>query len=302
MLEFKILSKDTENDLVEYITGLVPEAEGEYLAEITASLLEDEDCEYALSACSGCLAIRVFDGRYSFVYPVALIDGADGDEAVDQIRAYAVKEEIPLVFCDVPCEELGRLISHFRHANVDASDENRENYTVSVLTEIAEINNVPRINAGEITLDALTPEDDKEYSRLCKDEETNRFWGYDYSADVSDPEDFYFRENADGEFSRGVAMCFALRRGGEFIGEGILYAFDLQGGCDLAIRILPEYRRGGYASMALSSLIDYGRRIGLVKMRALVFKDNLPSVGLCKKCFDRQIERDNKTIEFITTF
>ena len=300
MLKFTILTEHTADDIRAALLSAMPEADGEYIDEILESFLDDE-CECAVTASSGCLLVRIFDGEYSFIYPVAVCEEADERAASDEIRAYAVKEEIPLVFTDVPREELGRLLPIFRHATVDAADSKGESYTVSVQSELSAVGEVPRIEISEdITLDAIEASDDVELARLCKDRETNAFWGYDYSLDASDPKDSYFREEAEREFAFGTSISFAIRYKGKFAGEAMIYRPDLLGGCDLAVRVLPELRRIGLAGAALSELIDYARKIGFVKMRAAVMTDNLPSVKMCEKYFDSFSERDEKTIVFLT--
>ena len=185
MISFTILDENSREGIVKSIMDSMPDADGDYLSDIIDSLLEDEG-EIAVSNSHGCFLIRIFDGEYSFVYPVELTEEADPGEACDEIRLYAMKEEIPLVFCDVPCDSLGELISGYRHMSIDASDPDCEAYTVRMHTEATLIDEIPTLDFGEITLDALTEEDDGDYARLSKDEETNKFWGYDYTADIID--------------------------------------------------------------------------------------------------------------------
>ena len=298
MISFTILDENSREKTLNGILSSMPDADEEYLAEIIDSLLED-DGEIAVSSSHGCLLIRIFDGEYSFVYPVELTDEADTVEACDEIRLYAMKEEIPLVFCDVPSDSLGALISGYRHMSIDASDPDCEAYTVRMHTEAALLDEIPTHDFGEITLDVLTEGDDSDYARLSKDEETNKFWGYDYTADVDDPTDDYFRHEAEAEFARGVAMSFAVRRNGRFVGEATLYAFDYHGGCELGIRILPEHRRGGLAGMIIDGFTECGARLGLTSIRATVMAKNLPSVGLCTKHFD-SFTADGDVIRFIS--
>jgi RimJ/RimL family protein N-acetyltransferase len=292
MLSFSLLDENGIEKTIDRIMSAIPDCDRSYLHEIIGSLL-DGDSEIAVSSSCGCLLIRIFDGEYSFVYPIDLTDDADPDNACDDIRLYAMKEEIPLVFTDVPFDMLGALIHGYRHVSLDAGDSDCDTYTVRMLTEVALLDEVPTLDFGEITLDSLTEADDSDYSRLSKDRDTNRFWGYDYTADADNPTDDYFRLEAEGEFNRGVAMSFAVRKDGRFVGEATLYAFDYHGGCELGIRILPEYRRGGLAGMIIDGFTECGSRLGLTNIRATVMADNLPSVGLCKKHFDSYTHEGN---------
>lgn len=298
MISFKILTEESREQTLSYVLSRLSEAEKEYIIEIAESLLSDDEAEYALSACFGCLLIRIFDGEYSFSYPVAVCDNADETSASLAIRDYAVKEEIPLVFSDVPRDELGGLVTMFRHANIDAEDATGDTYRVRLITEAAAIGEIPTVELDAITLDALRPEDDAEYARLCRDGETNRFWGYDYSLDAPGDEDSYFRESAEGELSRGVAMSFAVRSEGKFVGEAALYAFNYMGECDCAIRILPEYRQCGIAGRVLLGLIEFLPQIGLVRLRARVMRENEPSKKLCAAQMENVGEAQGGILEF----
>ena len=286
MLSFRIVNEENKDEILDSLMMTMPQADGEYMSEILDSLLDDTACEYAISSSHGCILVRIFDGKYSFIYPAAVCEESDESLAAYSIREYAVKEEIPLIYTDVPREELSNLIPLFRHANVDAQDEEGEYFTVKIISEAAAFDDIPEVNFEGVTLDEITEADDRLYAKLCKDSVTNEFWGYDYSADNEDPDDSYFREMAENEFSRGVAMAFAVRLDGELVGEASLYAFDLLGGCECAVRILPEHRGKGVATRAINALRSVAERAGLVSLYARVDKNNIPSLGRFEKCFD----------------
>lgn len=286
MLSFKIITEENKDQIIDSLTVGMADADLEYISEIIDSLLDEDDSEYAVSSSHGCLLVRVFDGRYSFIYPVAVCEEFDEALAAYSLRQYAVKEEIPLVYIDVPREELGNLLPLFRHANVDAQDEDCQFFTVKIMSEVSLLDVIPHVDFGEITLDRIVEDDDGVYAALCKDRDTNKFWGYDYSTDKESPEDSHFREMAENEFERGVAIAFAVRVNGKFVGEAALYAFDLLGGCECAVRILTEYRGRGIATGVLSALRSIAARMGLQNLYATVDAKNEASKKLFEKCFD----------------
>ncbi len=286
MLSFKIITEENKDEVIDVLTTGMEDADLEYISEIVDSLLEDSDSEYALSCSHGCLLVRTFNGQYSFIYPIAVCGEADESLAAYYLREYAVKEEIPLVYTDVPKEELGSLVTLFRHANIDAQDLDGECFVVKIMSEAALLEDFPTFDFGEISLDEINEGDDVLYASLCKDKETNTFWGYDYSADNESPADSYFREMAENEFDRGVAVALAVRVNGEFAGEASLYAFDLIGGCECAIRILPEYRGKGVATKVVSAIRIIAERMGLLNLCATVDNRNEASKKLFEKCFD----------------
>ena len=299
MISFKILTEAAREELLDEIEERTPGADF-HLAEdnLDAFLAKDDGVEYAVGHSHGCMLFRVFDGEYSFLYPLPLRFDADMTSAAAEIRAYAVKEEIPLVFLDVPVEELSNLLPTFRHANIDAADEENRYFTVRVMSEAALLGELPTCEGDRgVDLTPLTEADDEIYARLCKDEDTNRYWGFDYIEDEPNPTDSYFRENAESEFYRGVSICLAVRVNEVFAGEAILYAFDLLGGCECAVRLLPAFRRKGYATESLDMLKELARNMGMLYLYATVAAENKASVHLTRKCLS-EVYSDGKIVKF----
>ena len=288
MLSFKLLNEQNAEKIINSFSG----CDRDYLCEIVESFLDD-DAEIALSFADGCLLVRIFDGEYSFVYPIEVCDECDALAACDKIRLYAINQEIALRFTDVPSEEMDNLSDMFLHLSIDYFDPERETYYVTALNEACR-DDIPVLEFEDITLNALSPDDDVFYAALSKDCETNEFWGYDYREDNPNPKDDYFRLESEAEFERGVSMSFAVRRDGFFVGEATLYAFDYLGGCELAIRILPDFRRSGIAGRIIDGFKAQGRALGLLNIRATVMENNLRSVAMCKKYFESYTHEGNR--------
>ena len=70
---------------------------------------------------------------------------------------------------------------------------------MKIPSEAALMPEIPTLSIGDVSLSPLTPEDDAEYARLCRDEDLNKYCGYDYRDDNPNPEDSYFREEAEGD-------------------------------------------------------------------------------------------------------
>lgn len=289
MISFKILTEQVKDDLLKQIKRLSPDADITFASDNMTLLLEgdDEEIEYAVTYAHGCLLVRIFDGEYLFMYPQKLSDGAAPLAAAMEIRAYAVKEEIPLVYCDVRAADVGALATSFRHLTIDSDDPKDRFYTIRVSSELALMDEEPScFGFRGVALTPIKPSDDEDYFRLCSDKATNAHWGYDYSADEPNPTKTYFRESAEEEFRRGAALCLAVRSQSVFVGEVTLYYFDCKGGCECAVRILPEYRGRGYATEALRALRILAKRMGLIHLYATVASQNKASVGLCEKMFN----------------
>ena len=285
MISFKVL---TEENIEELTAALAPtdELRGE-LSELAYSLdLSIEDVEFALSFSHGCALVRIFDmGRYSFLYPFAMTDDADDALALADIAEYAMREEIRLVVDDVPRECACNFL-FFRHIDVDASDRTGDSFRITVKTECELMGDVPEVELGRVVLNALTEEDIPEYARLCRDKGVNEHWGYDYSADATDPEDAYFYETAMSELAAGVSISMAVRHAGEFIGEAVLYAFDGRGCAEFAVRLLPEWQGVGLGVESVRAICAAALEIGLIRLTPRVFKANTASIGMLRKITD----------------
>ena len=271
-----------------------------YIKDIVSEFAHnsDDEVEYAFAAAHGCLLIRVFDmGRYCFLFPYEIEDGADISEAIKEMADYAMREEIAFVVSDVPGALLGCFVG-FRHMKIDSEDENSESYRVTVETECDLIDEIPCEAEGRVELTPIFDEDESEYARLCKDKNVNKYWGYDYSSDVSNPDDSYFLNEARREFLCGVSMPFAVRCDGVFCGEAVIYAFDGRGGAEIAVRLFSEYQGQGIGSAVAKALVRISRSIGLMRLYAKVMKKNRASIRFTDSFMDAAGE-ENGTVSFI---
>ena len=279
------------------LDALLPE-ELEYYNELTSDIRGslDSDCEADFAITSLCLITRIFDlGRYSFIYPIALSERADEAEALLDVNEDAMREEIERIFTDVPKNSLSLFFDRFRHIDIDREDLDGESFRVKIKTECELLEEIPSLDFEEISLTPLKDDDSESYARLLRDEETNKYWGYDFREDFSEnAPDEIFLENARMEFARGSAITLAIRRENAFSGELALYAFDGEGGAELAIRLLPEKRRNGLGTLSFSALIEYAKMIGLTRLFAFVDKRNEASLKYLGKLMDLCAESDTR--------
>lgn len=301
MISFKILENGNIFEIIGDVMRAVPSADRTEIEEILLSFLDNTDYqpEIAVSAAHDCLLVRIFDIEYLFVYPIALTDTADAVAAADEIRLYSTKEEISLVFIDVPSDELSVLEKIFCHLTVDSEDESRDSYTVRAESELDLLDDLPSSTCGNLTLDALNGADMECYYLLNTDGEVNKYWGYDYRADVPSADGEYFLTEAYSEINRGTALHLAVRLDGVFVGEGLIYAFDLQGGAECAIRLLPQYFGRGVGTRALDLLLKIAAKIKLETIYATVDNRNLPSLSLFQKRMKLREKTDEKTRFYI---
>ena len=152
-------------------------------------------------------------------------------------------------------------------------------YRVTVTTDIDRLERIPTLYSERLTLDAITRADIPDYNRLCLDDERNRWWGYDYRKDLKGAlTENYFYRVAQKDFKHKLALNFAIRLDGQFIGEAVLYSFDCKGAAELGCRILPEFAGHGYGAEAFARAADWALyELGLYRLVAKCYKENEPS-------------------------
>jgi len=298
MISFKALNSENQDAICKLLVKDLDEDAASVLCELIYGIdTECDDLEYAVSIHESCLLVRIFDmGRYLFVFPCELSESADVRAAIDAVREYAMREEIPLVFVDTPGYALSEF-SGYRHMDIDADDPDSIVYRVRIKTECELISEIPEVKGERVELSALRETDIPFYAELCRDENVNKYWGYDYSEDVKEPQDAYFFETANSDFFRGVAVTMAVRVGGDFAGEATVYAFDGMGGAEFAIRLLPAFHGKGLGYEATLSAMNAAREIGLVRLYAKVMKENTPSIAMLRRICEDYVE-DGQYVTF----
>ena len=150
-----------------------------------------------------------------------------------------------------------------------------EKYYVKVKNELYHVEKIPTVETERLTLDAITEEDIPAYNRLCLDDERNRYWGYDYRRDCENPDEEYFYLDQKKDFGSSMALNFAVRLNGVFIGEIILHHFDYHGSAEIGIRIFEEYEGHGYATEAYAAACNFALYgIGMYEVKGKCYKAN----------------------------
>ena len=157
---------------------------------------------------------------------------------------------------------------------------------IRVRNELAYLDTIPPLASERLTLDALTEADREAYNRLCLDDDRNRWWGYDYRKDLKgELTEDYFLAVARHDFASKLAVNFAIRLDGKFIGEAVLYNFDYKGGAELGCRILPEYAGNGYGAEAFQRAAEWSvYQLGLYRLKGKCYKENEASRKMLSAC------------------
>ena len=148
---------------------------------------------------------------------------------------------------------------------------------IDVGTELDSLPRIPTVKSERLTLTPLCPADRDDYTALCLDDDRNRWWGYDYRADLGDAPltDDYFLSVAKADFAARRAVNFAVRLKGKLIGEVVLYNPDFRGGFEQGCRIAPAYAGHGYGTEAFAAAAEWALyHLGLTRVVAKCFKEN----------------------------
>lgn len=280
----------------------IPHAPDPDTEEYLEDLARGGDCAFAEDGAF--LYLRFYDGGdYAFAYPIERekTDGGQKDAALIALQSYCTKEEIPLLLTDVPEEERERVTSLFPHAQICPAGDG--SLFVRVQNELSALKKIPVLKAGRITLSPIIRRDAAAYADLCREEETLRYWGYDYREDYPEGvEDAFFYACARREWEARTALTYAIRQDGKLVGECGLYAFDARGSAESLIRIAPQYRRRGIAAAAWDLLCTFAfGTLGLAEVRASVHRENLPSLSFFAPRATRVPERDtDRAVAFST--
>ena len=157
---------------------------------------------------------------------------------------------------------------------------------IRVRNELAYLDKIPLLTSERLTLDAMNEGDKETYNRLCLDDERNRWWGYDYRKDLKgELTEDYFLEVTKQDFQNKLAVNFAIRQEGTFIGEAVLYNFDYKGSAELGCRILPEYAGNGYGAEAFRRAAEWSiYQLGLYRLKGKCYKENEASRKMLSAC------------------
>jgi RimJ/RimL family protein N-acetyltransferase len=295
-ISFRLLSGDTTDAVLSefWSRGNDTSELSDILSDLSS--FSDDGAEVAVCLIEDALLVRIYDtDRYLFTDPIGLIDGYDIKHALRLIASYCVREMIPLCFTDVPRDELGVYSDVFPLIDARIYDDDEDMFYVFVRNECDRLGSWPLIDMGRVSLSRITANELGDYSRLCRDAEVNKYWGYDVRDDNILDTDTFFLDVCEREFNMGVAITLGIFSDGVFIGEGVLYSFDYFGGASVGVRLLPEYQGLGLGREALAALIELGRSIGLKYLCAEILLLNDKSCRMALACM-KETNRDGEKL------
>jgi RimJ/RimL family protein N-acetyltransferase len=128
-----------------------------------------------------------------------------------------------------------------------------------VLKKPFNVKRKPTIKGNNVVLSPLKESDAENYYRLYVNKSLNKYWGYNYEKDISNPTVNSFYNMAVNDFKRKDNLCLAIRLNveGDLIGEGVLHNFGYDNTVEIGARLFKKYHGKGYGKQVFSMLANY---------------------------------------------
>ena len=158
------------------------------------------------------------------------------------------------------------------------------------------------IHGDNIVLTRFKSKDVLAYYELNIDKQNNRYWGYDYTEDLSittfNENTFY--DMAVGDMMLGQSINFAIREtsDGPMIGEVILWNFTFNQDAELGCRVSRAYQHHGYGKQAFYLAYRYAKEVLGLKVWARCYKENTASKIMIEEAGIKIVDEDDKFFYF----
>lgn len=203
---------------------------------------------------------------------------------VKEFASFALSQGVKYINREDDAGDLGLRTSKLRYNPVCLLHK----YQLKLNSSVDLLKSLPTLETTRLLLRPLKEKDKEAYGRLYRDEEINKWWGYDYKADLNGApgDDDYFYNMVQEDFKKRETYVFAitLKDNEELIGEICLYHFTLEGEGEIGIRLFKEYHNKGYGYEAVEKAVDFAyHQLLLSSLYISAFKENLPSLKLIHK-------------------
>lgn len=177
-------------------------------------------------------------------------------------------------------------------------------YNLAVHRAIDSLSKLPSVQTARLTLRAIPDEDAPAFAVLARDEELNRWWGYNWRERTSaeHPEDKWFLEDIRFDFRHKNEIPLGIYFGETLVGEVVLHSFGYRAEAEIGMRVLPAWQRRGIAREALLGMMEYGfLKLGLERIEAKCFKENEVSARALRAAGMRPCGEDDTYFHFYKT-
>lgn len=176
-------------------------------------------------------------------------------------------------------------------------------YNLAVHRAIDSLSKLPSVQTARLTLRAVPDEDAAAFAALARDEELNRWWGYNWRDRApAEPDDMWFLEDIRSDFRRKSEIPLGIYCGDTLAGEVVLHNFGYRAEAEIGMRVLPAWQRRGIAREALLGMMEYGfLKLGLERIEAKCFRENAVSARALRAAGMRPCGEDATYFYFYKT-
>ena len=175
-----------------------------------------------------------------------------------------------------------------------------DKYLLTPRRVIEDLEAPPVLHGQGIELRPVPDGDARDFGRLARDVELNRYWGWDWRTawkEEGDPSDAWFLGLARRDFRnrREISLGIYRAEGGPLLGEAVFHNFTYHSTVELGVRLLPEHHRRGYATQAMRLMADHALCYwGLDRAIVRCFRENCPSHAMLQRAGFRP-DREDET-------
>ena len=150
------------------------------------------------------------------------------------------------------------------------------------------LDKIPTLKINEdLCVKELDEKDKEEYAKLNKDEERNKYWGYDYTLDLKDgeiPNGDYFYNGVLKDIKEKNSYVFAIYYKNKLAGEVVAYNLAYSNSCEIGYRLFENYEGKNLAFLSTKKVLDFLKNT--VKLNNFFIKsyiENEKSLSLIKR-------------------
>lgn len=194
------------------------------------------------------------------------------------------------------CGDKGLRTSKLQYNPIEIKEKN----IVKVQTLFDKIKSPIFIKTQRLEIADISERDKESYQKLYINENINKWWGYDYKADLGDKQATadYFYNFAKELKEKKEEYSLLVKKDKIVIGEIVLYNFDYFGGVEIGYRFFSEQQGKGYATESVGAVVDFVMtQLKAKKIMSKCYKENVNSEKLIKKLGFEKI-RENSTHYF----
>lgn len=169
-----------------------------------------------------------------------------------------------------------------------------DKYNIAVRRSIDALSKLPRMETERLVLKEIPDEDAAAFAQLARDDELNKYWGYDWRACAPKRlTDRWFLKDVRNDFKQKNELPLGVYFEGTLVGEVVLHNFGYAAEAEIGMRILPAYQGRGFAREALLGLMEYGfMKLSLDRIEAKCYKENAVSAYTLKSAGMRPCGED----------